>query len=201
MNKVYGYLRVSTDEQDNSKFKLEVLDYANRNKMGTVLFIEEKISGTVDWQSRQLGQIINNAERGDVIITPELSRLSRSIKGIYDIVDACQKQGVELHILKQNLIVKSTPDMTTKVMINCFAMMADMEREFVSLRTKEALKAKQQAGVKLGRPRGSFSSKLDVYADEIKAFKANGASDVWIAKKYGVSSQTVANWRKNNDVK
>ena len=85
--KVFSYLRVSTIEQNNEKFKNEILKYSNDNELGTVYFIEEKISGTKNWKNRELGNLIfNMCEGGELIICSELSRISRSISQIYEII-------------------------------------------------------------------------------------------------------------------
>ena len=158
----YGYLRVSTIDQDNEKFIGEILKYSNKNDFGKVCFVEEKISGKKDWRSRELGTLINErCKEGDIILVPELSRISRSISQIYEIITVCQKKGITLHFLKQNLVIKKENDMTTKVMLSTFSMISEMEREFISIRTKETLMAKKQNGIKLGRPKGVYSSKLD----------------------------------------
>lgn len=194
----YGYLRVSTSQQDNDKFKDEILRYANDNKFGNVSWVEEKVSGKVDWKKRSLGELVEGLKENDVLIVPELSRLGRSISMIYEVVSVCQKKGVEIHALKQHLVIKAKNDLTTTVMLSTFSLAAQLERDFISLRTTEALAAKKAQGVKLGRPQGVGKSKLDAYADEIHAFKNNGATLTWIAKKYNTSPITVSRWLENH---
>lgn len=195
---VYGYLRVSTNQQDNEKFKDDILRYANSLRLGNVEWVEEKVSGKVDWKKRSLGKLVEGMKEGDVLIVPELSRLGRSISMIYEIVEACQNKGIEIHALKQNLIVKDKNDMTTKIMLNTFSLAAELERDFISIRTTEALAVKKAQGVRLGRPQGVGKSKLDAYADEIHAFKNNGATLTWIAKKYNTTPITVSRWLENH---
>ena len=191
----YGFLRVSTGEQSNEKFKDELLRYSNTHKLGNVEFVEEVVSGKVDWKVRKLGQLIENCKNGDVILVPELSRLGRSISMIYEIVSTCQKKGIEIHALKQNLVIsgKST-DLQTTVLLNCWSLCAELERNFISLRTIEALEAKRKTGVRLGRPKGVGKSKLDKYAAEIHALRNNGSSLTWIAKHYDTTPITVSRW-------
>ena len=191
---VFGYLRVSTEGQENEKFKDAILRYSNDKQLGNVRFVEEKVSGKVDWKKRSLGELIATCGVGDIIIVPELSRLGRSISMIYQIIENCQNKGVEIHSLKQNLIIKDKNDMPTKIMINTFAMVAEIERDFVSMRTKEALQAKKRSGVKLGRPCGIGKSKLDAYAPEIKALRNNGSTFTFISKRYGASPITIKRW-------
>ena len=194
MGKIWGYLRVSTEGQENEKFKDAILRYANDKQLGNVSFVEEKVSGKVDWKKRSLGELVAACGVGDIIIVPELSRLGRSIPMIYEIIESCQSKGVEIHALKQNLVIKTDNDMPTKIMINTFALAAEIERDFVSIRTKEALAAKKAKGIKLGRPCGTGKSKLDAFAPEIKALRANGSTFTFIAARYGVAPISVARW-------
>lgn len=194
----YGYLRVSTSQQDNEKFKDDILRYANTHKLGNVEWVEEKVSGKVDWKKRCLGELVEGMKEGDVLIVPELSRLGRSIAMIYEIVETCQNKGIEIHALKQNLVIKDKNDMTTKIMLNTFSLAAELERDFIAIRTKEALAVKKAQGMKLGRPQGVGKSKLDAYADEIHAFKNNGATLTFIAKKYNTTPITVSRWLENH---
>jgi DNA invertase Pin-like site-specific DNA recombinase len=198
---VYGYLRVSTVDQDNDKFKNDILSYANDKKLGHVLFVEEKVSGIKNWKERALGKLINQAIENDIIIVPELSRLARSIPQIYEIIATCQEGNIWLHIIKQNIIINGSNDITTKIMVSTFSLIAELERDFISLRTKEALAQKKKDGVKLGRPKGIGKSKLDAYADKIKGSRELGLSYAKIAnnleKKTAlkkVNPQSVANW-------
>lgn len=194
----YGYLRVSTSQQDNEKFKDDILRYANTHKLGNVEWVEEKVSGKVDWKKRCLGELVEGMKEGDVLIVPELSRLGRSISMIYEIVETCQKKGVEIHALKQKLIIRDKNDMTTKIMLHTFSLAAELERDFIAIRTKEALAVRKAQGLKLGRPQGVGKSKLDAYADEIHAFKNNGATLTFIAKKYNTTPITVSRWLENH---
>ena len=204
----YGYLRVSTIEQDNEKFQSAVLKYANEKKLGNVEFVEEKISGTKDWKGRELGKLIEKAEAQDVIIVPELSRLARSVPQIYEIIAACQEKEVWLHIIKQNMVINGKNDITTKIMISTFSLIAELERDFISIRTQEALAKKKADGVKLGRPKGVIGkSKLDAYGLQIREWRNLGLSHAKIAKNLvemtgleKVNPQSVKNWLDKHPV-
>ena len=199
MGKTYGYLRVSTIDQNNDKFEAEILKFANEKNLGRVEFVDEKISGTRDWRKRKLGELITICKCGDVVIVPELSRLSRSISQIYEIITEFQKKGCTLYVLKQNLTIGNNNDITTKVMLSTFALVAELEREFISIRTKEALQAKRLNGIKLGRPKTKIGKcKLDRYASEVIALYKTGSQFRWIANRYGVADATVSVWIKRH---
>ena len=115
---VYAYLRVSTLDQDNDKFKLDLLEYANSKTLGQIEFVEEKITGTKHWRQRKLGELLSQLVSGDILLVPELSRLARSIAQIYEIINECIEKGITIHILKQNMVIgNGKMDMTTKVML------------------------------------------------------------------------------------
>lgn len=196
----FGYERVSTDYQDNSKFKDEILRYSNLHMLGNVEFVEEIVSGTKSWKDRQLGHLINQkCKEGDVIIVPELSRLARSIQQIYEILTVCEQRKITLHIIKNGLVVApDQQELTTKLTIGICAVFAEFERDIIVSRTKEALAAKKKAGIRLGRPKGPGKSVLDEHADEIKKFRDIGLSYAKIGKLYKVTPQTVVNWAKKH---
>ena len=197
----YGYTRVSTTDQDTEHYHNNILKYSNDKDLGKVVFVEEKISGRKNWKERELGTLINDrCKSGDVIIVPEMSRISRSITQTYEIITECQKRDITLHFLKQNLVIRKENDMTTQVMISTFSLISSLEREFVSQRTKESLQYKKMNGIKLGRPKGVGKSKLDQYSEEIKSFRTTGSTKTWISDHYGVSTLTLSNWMKKHGV-
>ena len=192
---VYGYLRVITLDQDNDKFKLDLLDYANRNDMGQVEFVEEKVTGKKHWKQRKLGDLLLSMVDGDILLVPELFRLARSISQIYEIIEYSQSKKISIHVLKQNMkILPDHLDMTTKVMLSTFSMIAELERDFISIRTKEALSAKKRQGVQLGRPRGKGKSRLDQYKDGIIELVRIGVPKNKIASRYNISYVALNNW-------
>lgn len=196
---VYGYLRVSTIDQDNEKFKTEILHYTNERKLGSVKWIDEKISGAKDWKNRELGRLVERLKKSDVIIVPELSRLARSVSQIYQIIEAVRVKGGILHILKQNIIIDGTTELslTTKVMLNTFSLMAELTRDLIRIRTKEALMVKKNKGVKLGRREGS-GLKLEGRDDEIKKYLNMGMSVALTARVMGVNRGTLISYIARN---
>lgn len=188
-----GFIRVSTLDQDTEKNKLDILQFANTHKLGNVEFVEEKVSGTKDYRKRKLGELLESLPKGSIIITPELSRVSRSIVQILEVIQLTQDKGITLYSLKENFcnMDNSIASTVTKTI---FALVAQIERELISLRTREALHARKLAGVRLGRPRGKGKSKLDEHAGDIKRLIALKVPKTIIAKQYGCSVGNLHNF-------
>ena len=188
-----GFLRVSTLDQDTEKNKLDILQFANSHKLGNVEFIEEKVSGTKDYKKRKLGAILGTMHKGDTLIVPELSRIARSTIQILEVIQLTQDKGITLYSLKENFcnMDNSIASTVTKTI---FALVAQIERELISLRTREALHARQVAGVKLGRPSGKGKSRLDEHTDDILRLIALKVPKTIIAKQYGCSIGNLYNF-------
>lgn len=198
MPKTVAYLRVSTNEQDTEKNKYDVLQLANDKGLGRVEWIEEKVSSRVHWRKRQIGQLIDELESGDNMIVPELSRLGRSMLEVMEILSICASKEIRVFAVKGSWQLDSS--IQSKVMAMIFAMAAELERDFISARTKEALAARRASGMKLGRPVGRGKSKLDKFRPEIEALLQNGSSVSFIAARYKTTRQNLSRWIKVNKV-
>ena len=197
--KTIAYLRVSTAEQDLEKNKSDILKLSNEKKLGHVGWVEEKVSGKMSWKKRKLAQVIEEQKKGDNIIVSELSRLGRSMLEVMEILSVCTDKGINVYAVKGNWVLDSS--IQSKLVAMCFAMASEIERELISQRTKEALATRKAQGIKLGRPKGIHTSKLDPYKEEILEFLKNGATKKFIADRLiekGVikSSKTLLNWIK-----
>ena len=188
-----GFIRVSTLDQDTEKNKLDILQFANIHKLGNVEFIEEKVSGTKDYKKRKLGALLDSMTKGDVLIVPELSRIARSIVQILEVIQITQDKGITLYSIKENFCNTDTSIAST-VTKTIFALVAQIERELISLRTREALHARQIAGVKLGRPHGKGKSRLDEHTDDILRLIALKVPKTIIAKQYNCSVGNLYNF-------
>ena len=182
----YAYLRVSTIDQDTEKNKLEILKFANDNKLGNIQFIEEQITGRKHFKFRQLGGLLDEMQKGDVLIVPEFSRLARSIIQIFEVLDIVKRKDVVLYSLKENFCTNDD-GITATVLTTVFALIAQIERDLISLRTKEALHSRKANGIKLGRPKGRGKSKLDPHKDEILKLIELHVPKTIIAKQYATS--------------
>ena len=188
-----GFIRVSTLDQDTEKNKLDILQFANSRKLGNVEFVEEKVSGTKDYRKRKLGALLDTMTKNDVLIVPELSRIARSTIQILEVIQITQDKGITLYSLKENFcnMDNSIASTVTKTI---FALVAQIERELISLRTREALHAKKLAGLKLGRPQGKGKSRLDEHTDDILRLVALRVPKTIIAKQYGCSVGNLYNF-------
>lgn len=188
-----GFIRVSTLDQDTEKNKLDILQFANARKLDNVEFVEEKVSGTKDYRKRKLGALLDSMAKGDVLIVPELSRIARSTIQILEVIQLTQDKGITLYSLKENFcnMDNSIASTVTKTI---FALVAQIERELISLRTREALHARKLAGAKLGRPAGKGKSKLDEHTADILRLVALKVPKTIIAKQYGCSVGNLYNF-------
>ena len=187
------FIRVSTLDQDTDKNKLDILQFANSHRLGNVEFIEEKVSGTKDYKKRKLGALLDSMTSNDVLIVPELSRIARSTIQILEVIQLTQDKGITLYSLKEKFcnMDNSIASTVTKTI---FALVAQIERELISLRTREALHSRKAQGIKLGRPTGKGKSKLDVHKDDILKLVALGVPKTLVAKQYGTSVGNLYNF-------
>lgn len=199
MKKTVGYIRVSKEDQDAEKNKADILVFANDRNFGKVDFITEKISGyNTSWKDRVLYRVVNDMVEGDSLIIPELTRLGRSTIEVMEIMKTLLDNGINVYSVKERFQLDDS--MQSKIMITFMALFSELERDFISKRTKEALKARKAAGVKLGRPKGPGRSKLDQFRPEIEALLKSGSSKTFIAKRYGTTLPNFYNWLGKNQI-
>lgn len=158
ITKTIGYIRVSTLEQDTDKNKSEILQLANDKNLGQVRFVEEKVSGKTPWRERKIANIIDEFDDNSNLVVSELSRLGRSMLEIMEILAVCLKKGINVYAIKGNWQLDHT--IQSQIVAMAFSMAAQIERDLISQRTKEALRIKKLKGIKLGRPKGPGKSKL-----------------------------------------
>ena len=194
---VYGYIRVSTDRQsvDNQRFEIE--RFCSKNNITVDQWIKETISGIRLPEKRQLGLLLAVAKTGDLIICSELSRLGRSLFMIMSILNHLMKNGIKIWTIKDNY--RLGDDIQAKILAFAFGLTAEVERELISQRTKEALARKKSEGFTLGRPLGrkSVNLKLSDHETEIRSLLDKNISKSAIARKFGVCRKTVALFIKN----
>jgi DNA invertase Pin-like site-specific DNA recombinase len=196
---VIGYLRVSTADQDLEKNKADILQLANHHDLGRVRFVEEKISGKVSWRKRKLAEVLGSLEANDAIIVSELSRLGRSMLECMEILSVAAQKRVNVYSVKGAWRLDQS--IQSKIIAMAFSMAAEIERDLISQRTKEALRFKKSQGMILGRPPGPGKSKLDPYCPEIEGLLANGSTQKFVACRYHTTEANLHNWLKKHGLK
>ncbi len=188
---VYGYIRVSTDKQTVENQRFEILRFCNKNALKVDKWIEETISGTLSPEKRELGQLLSKIKENDLIICSELSRLGRSLFMIMSILNLIMQKGARVWTVKDNY--RLGDDIQSKVLAFAFGLSAEIERNLISQRTREALALKKSQNIKLGRPLGSPNKKhlLDGIESQIFTMHKWGMSMNHIAKFLGVSRTSV----------
>ena len=135
---VYGYLRVSTKEQNTDYQRSQILEYSNDNKLGSVTFIDDTVSGAVDWKKRGISTLIDQMNQGDVLLVNEFSRLGRSLLDILDILKTLKEKDVKVHIVRDKLILGD--DISSKLMVFMFGLVSEIERDLIKSRVQEGVK-------------------------------------------------------------
>lgn len=163
---IYGYIRVSTDKQTVENQRYEVNQFCIKNILVVDKWIEETISGSKSVQERKLGKLLKKMKKEDTLICSELSRLGRNLLMIMGILNECMNRDIKVWTIKDNYRLGS--DINSKVLAFAFGLSAEIERNLISQRTKEALARKRAEGVVLGRPVGRKSSKTKLTGQEKK---------------------------------
>lgn len=163
---IYGYIRVSSDKQTVENQRFEISNFCERNELVIDGWIEEIISGTKSYNKRELGKLLKRVQKDDLIICAELSRLGRNLFMIMEILNICMIKECRVWTIKDNY--RLGEDIQSKVLAFAFGLSAEIERNLISQRTKEALARKKAEGVTLGRPKGRRSApdKYKLYGKE-----------------------------------
>ena len=197
---IYGYIRVSSDKQTVENQRFEINNFCEKNDMQIDGWIEETISGTKAYNKRQLGILLKRVKKDDLIICAELSRLGRNLFMIMEILNICMTKECKVWTIKDNY--RLGEDIQSKVLAFAFGLSAEIERNLISQRTKEALARKRAEGVTLGRPKGRKTSpeKHKLYGKRklISELLAVGMSQREIAKICKVDRNTLARFLKSN---
>ena len=193
----YAYLRVSTQMQtlENQKFEIEKWCEANRLKVD--FWVTESVSGTVSWEKRRLGRTIRRMKKGDLLLCTEISRLGRNMLMIMSVLNFCSQRGIRIHTIKDNFDLSD--NINSKIIAFAFALAAEIERNLISQRTREALAARKLQGVRLGRPIG-ISKKVQKVYDDIEVINqliGEGVPKSVISKMYKVHRNTVSKCLKS----
>ena len=150
---IYGYIRVSSDKQTVENQRFEIERFCEQQNLSVDGWIEETISGTKSYNKRQLGRLLRQVKKEDIIICSELSRLGRNLYMIMEILGICMNKECRVWTIKDGY--RLGDDIQSKVLAFAFGLSAEIERNLISQRTKEALHRLRSEGKALGRPKGS----------------------------------------------
>lgn len=186
---IYGYIRVSSDQQNcaNQRFELEC--YTAKHNIKINEYVEETISSRKPLKDRKLGKLLDKLNKNDVIITTEISRLGRNMLEVMGILQQCLEKECEIITIKENYHLGA--DIQSKVLAFAFSLAAEIERQLISQRTKECLKRLKNEGKHLGRPYGFTYKKLKKKHNKIVELLNKGISKAEIARLMGCTWQTL----------
>lgn len=196
----YGYIRVSTDKQTTENQRFEINNFAKLKNLPIDEWIEETISATKKLEDRKFGSLLNKMKKGDVLIITELSRLGRNLMQIMSILHACMEKDIQVFTIKEHYELGN--NINSKVLAFAFGLSAEIERNLISQRTKEALARRKAEGVILGRPKGSKSENLKLTGkeEEIKGLLLKKVSYSAIARIFEVHRLTVSSFAKQREL-
>lgn len=193
---IVGYVRVSTGKQHPENQRDEISRYAVANSYEIDKWVVEVISGKKSYNGRKLGRTISQMKKGDTLIVSEVSRLSRNLTDIMTIMGICLKKGVNIYTVKEKY--RFDDSINSKILCFAFGLVAEIERNLISMRTKEALALRKSDGVTLGRPKGS-ANKINILIDNIDAIRdmqAEGCTVRSICRHFNVSKDTWYRFQK-----
>ena len=197
---IYIYLRVSTSAQDTQNQLHGIHQYCQERGIQADAVIEDTASGSVAWNSRKIGELLSAADKGDVLLVAEVSRMARSTLQVLEILKFASEKQVSIIIVKNGLQFDNS--MQSKITATILGLAAEIERDFISMRTKEALAKRKASGKQLGRPQGALakSYKLDEKRAEIERYRKLGINQTAIAKLVGVARPTLRLWLGRNQI-
>jgi len=194
----YAYIRVSTDAQDLNNQRHGVIEYAKKYGLEPLAFFEDTASGKKSWKARDLGKLLDQAKAGDALVVAEISRLARSTLQVLEILQEAAKREIAVHVAKSNMVMDGS--LNSRITAVVLGLAAEIEREFISARTTEALARRKAEGKPLGRPKGRVSAvhKLDKDRDKIEDMLKKGVHKTSIARLLGCNPDTLYEWMKAN---
>jgi len=193
---IYGYIRVSSEKQTLANQKFEITNFSKDRNLIIDEWIEETISSMKRLDERKFGRLLKKMKKGDQLIVSELSRLGRNLMQIMKILHDCMEKDIQVFTIKERYELGN--NINSKVLAFAFGLSAEIERNLISQRTKEALARRKAEGQILGRPLGSKSSyfKLSGKEEKIKDLLSKKKSYTTIGKMLGVHRLTVSSFVK-----
>lgn len=197
---IIAYIRVSTDKQNKKNQRYEILNYADNKKIKIDRWVEESVSSRKKLKERKLYNTLQQLEKEDILICSEVSRLGRSIMEVMSILNILMEKEVKLYTIKEKYELGN--NVSSQVLAFAFSLSAQIEKDMISQRTKEALARKKSEGKKLGRPKGSLSkiTKLTGKEELIQEYLNCDVSISAIARLFKVDRKTVSSFIKSRNI-
>jgi len=191
---VIAYIRVSTELQSYEGQQYEIEQWCHRRNWEVHRWVQEKVSGAKEINRRTLGRLLKRMNRGDVLVCTELSRLGRNMMMVMGILNTCSQKGIKIYSIKDNFELSDS--LNAKIIAFAFSLAAEIERNLISQRTREALAAKKQAGIKLGRPFGKSRERkrFDDREDYIRTRRNQGVSIGSLAQELKMHRNTLSRY-------
>lgn len=188
---IYAYIRVSTEMQTYDSQKFEIDRYCSEHGLKVDKWVLESVSGMKAVEKLTLGRVFRRMKRGDLLVCTEISRLGRNMLMIMSILDFCSARGIRIQTIKDGFVLSD--NINSKIIAFAFALAAEIERNLISQRTREALALKRATGIRLGRPAGSSSKRNAVSErwEEVRAMRENGVPLTRIAEILGIHRNTL----------
>lgn len=191
---IYGYIRVSTDHQNVINQRHEIILFAKKNGLKIDEWLEEIISSRKTLEERQLGNLLNQLTKEDILITTEISRLGRNMLEVMNILQVCLEKECQIWTLKENYRLGS--DIQSKVLAFAFSLSSEIERQLISQRTKNSLQRLKEEGRHLGRPFGFTYRKLVKHHQMIHDLILTGLTKAQIAEVLSCTWNTLQQYMK-----
>lgn len=197
---IYGYIRTSTEKQNNENQHFEIENFATANNIHIDKWIEETISSKKPLEERKLGKLLKKLKPDDILITSEISRLGRNLLQIMSILHHCMNIGCQVWTIKDNYRLGS--DIQSKVLAFAFGLSSEIERDLISQRTKQCLARLKSENRPIGRPKGRKNkiTKLSGKEELIKKLLSQNIKKVKIAKMLNVDYTTLYKYLKEKAV-
>jgi len=198
---IYAYIRVSTDKQTVENQRFEILKYGSSKRIHIDEWIEETISGSTNAENRKLGKVLKALKKDDILIVSELSRLGRNLMAVMSILHTCMERESKVFAIKEGYELGN--NISSKVLAFAFSLSAEIERNLISQRTKEAMARMKSEGLPVGRPKGALSkeTKLSGKEDAIKELLSKKVAVSTIGRILGVNRLTVENYIKSRNLR
>ena len=177
---VVAYLRVSTGKQNLANQQDEIRRFAAARGIVVDRWVTEVVSGRKNEKERKLGPLLGKMRLGDTLILTD----------IMAIMGRCLEHRIVLYSIKEGYAFDDS--INSKVLCFAFGLAAEIERNLISMRTKEALALCRAEGVKLGRRKGSYT-KLRILIDnrrEIVRMLRCRKSIADVCRRYEISRET-----------